>query len=153
MRKTAVIHANAMVINRRGVLITGDSGSGKTQLCVALLKRGHRIIADDAVKLTLSNQQLIASAPARTFNWIALTPQTIESITQLFGNSALITQHRLHVHVHLDSFYHQTSRYSLTQSLLQLPIEPYTARDPAAFELLIQNRLNCPPNDWQEATC
>ncbi|OGT53417.1 MAG: hypothetical protein A3F17_02555 [Gammaproteobacteria bacterium RIFCSPHIGHO2_12_FULL_41_15] len=52
-----IIHGNAMVINNKGVLIIGPTGSGKSELCLKLLDRGHQLIADDAVEIKHSSTQ------------------------------------------------------------------------------------------------
>ncbi|MGB0505392.1 MAG: HPr kinase/phosphorylase [Pikeienuella sp.] len=57
------LHASAVDLNGRGVLITGPAGSGKSSLTAALISLGARLTADDVVRLTVARRQLIASAP------------------------------------------------------------------------------------------
>lgn len=59
-----VLHASAVDIEGRGVLILGASGSGKSGLALTLMGYGARLVADDRVVLHRSNKGLIASAPA-----------------------------------------------------------------------------------------
>jgi serine kinase of HPr protein (carbohydrate metabolism regulator) len=65
----ANLHASALVIGDRGLVVTGPSGSGKTALCLALLDRcrasGHfaRLISDDQIYLRRAGERLIAEAP------------------------------------------------------------------------------------------
>lgn len=58
------IHATAVVLAGRGVLILGASGSGKSALALELMARGARLVADDRVELRLREGAVLASAPA-----------------------------------------------------------------------------------------
>lgn len=135
----AIIHANAMQMYGCGILITGDTGSGKSKLCQQLIKRGHAIIADDAVALTIKKQQLIAAAPSTTYDTMSLAGQLL-SISQTFGESTLIQHHPLHLHVALDITHHQFSQQPHTQKLKQIHYRPRP--DAREFELLVQNALD-----------
>jgi serine kinase of HPr protein (carbohydrate metabolism regulator) len=61
---TATIHASCVAIGDRAVLISGASGSGKSDLALRLIDRGAMLVSDDYTALTLKNSQLTASAPA-----------------------------------------------------------------------------------------
>ncbi len=58
------VHGTAVAIQGRGVLITGPSGSGKSDLALRLIDRGGVLVADDQVELIARDGQLHASAPA-----------------------------------------------------------------------------------------
>ena len=58
------LHASCIVIQGKGVLLLGDSGSGKSDLAIRLMSRGAMLVADDQVEITLANQTLYASPPA-----------------------------------------------------------------------------------------
>lgn len=58
-----VIHATAVSFRGRGVLITGEAGSGKSTLGLQLLQLGCDLVADDRVNLTRFGDQIIASSP------------------------------------------------------------------------------------------
>lgn len=57
-------HATCVAVNGKGILITGPSGSGKSDLALRLLAEGARLIADDQVEVTAESAVLIARAPA-----------------------------------------------------------------------------------------
>lgn len=57
------VHATAVAVERRGVLLLGPSGSGKSDLALRLIDGGGRLIADDQVVLTRVQDRLIATAP------------------------------------------------------------------------------------------
>lgn len=62
-----IIPALAMKVNGYGILITGESRSGKSNLAFALLDRGHKFIADDAVRLYQKNNFLYIANPQQKF--------------------------------------------------------------------------------------
>ena len=73
-----------------GVLITGDSGIGKSEAAVELVKRGHRLIADDAVEIKkVSEHMLIGTAPDLIRNYIELRGIGIINVAKLFGIGAI----------------------------------------------------------------
>ena len=57
-------HGVLVEVYGEGILILGDSGIGKSELAIELVKRGHRLVADDAVELRkVSNRQIMGTAP------------------------------------------------------------------------------------------
>ncbi len=60
---TETIHASTVAIDRRAVMITGASGSGKSDLALRLLDRGFTLVSDDQTIVRRSEERLIASAP------------------------------------------------------------------------------------------
>ena len=57
------VHASTVAVEGRGVLITGPSGSGKSDLALRLLDRGYSLVSDDQTIVKRDGEQLIASAP------------------------------------------------------------------------------------------
>ena len=69
-----------------GILILGDSGIGKSETAIELIKRGHRLIADDAVEIRrVSSKTLVARAPDLIRHYIELRGIGIVDIRRLFG--------------------------------------------------------------------
>jgi serine kinase of HPr protein (carbohydrate metabolism regulator) len=66
------IHATAVLVGAAGVLIRGDSGSGKSALALALIRRGGRLVADDRLTLSRVNGRLVATAAHATAGLIEL---------------------------------------------------------------------------------
>lgn len=60
---TELIHATAVAIGGRGVLLTGPSGAGKSDLALRLIDRGAQLVSDDQVLVEQQGDSLIASAP------------------------------------------------------------------------------------------
>ena len=83
-------HGVLMEVYGEGVLLIGESGMGKSEAAVELLKRGHRLIADDAVEIRkLSNSLLIGTAPAVIRNYVELRGIGIITVARLFGMGAI----------------------------------------------------------------
>ena len=83
-------HGVLMEVYGEGIFITGESGIGKSETAVELLKRGHRLIADDAVVLKMtSSSQLTGSAPSLIRNYIELRGIGVINVANLFGMGAV----------------------------------------------------------------
>ena len=83
-------HGVLMEIYGEGVLVLGESGMGKSEAAVELLKRGHRLIADDAVEIRkVSGTQLIGTAPVLIRNYVELRGIGIVNVAKLFGIGAV----------------------------------------------------------------
>ena len=79
-------HGVLMEIYGEGVLLTGESGIGKSETAVELIKRGHRLIADDAVEIKrVSSTSLVGSAPPLIQNYIELRGIGIINVATLYG--------------------------------------------------------------------
>jgi serine kinase of HPr protein (carbohydrate metabolism regulator) len=66
------IHATAVLVGADGVLIRGESGSGKSSLALALIERGARLIADDRLTISACHGRIVATAPAAIVGQIEL---------------------------------------------------------------------------------
>ena len=79
-------HGVLMEIYGEGVLLIGESGIGKSETAVELIKRGHRLIADDAVEIKRVNSaSLMGCAPPLIQNYIELRGIGIINVANLFG--------------------------------------------------------------------
>lgn len=83
-------HGVLMEIYGEGVLLIGESGIGKSEAAVELLKRGHRLIADDAVEIRkVTNGSLVGTCPELIRNYIELRGLGIINVVQIFGVGAV----------------------------------------------------------------
>lgn len=83
-------HGVLMNIYGQGVLILGDSGIGKSETAIELVKRGHRLIADDAVEIKkVSPHELVGSAPPVLKHYIELRGIGVINVAKLFGMGAV----------------------------------------------------------------
>ena len=84
------IHGVLVDVYGEGVLITGESGIGKSEAALELIKRGHRLVSDDAVEIRkVSEETLIGSAPDITKHFIELRGIGIIDVKTLFGVSSV----------------------------------------------------------------
>ena len=82
-------HGVLMNIYGQGVLILGDSGIGKSETAIELLKRGHRLVADDAVEIRRISNSLFGTAPEIIRHYIEIRGVGVIDVQQLFGMGAV----------------------------------------------------------------
>ena len=79
-------HGVLVEVYGEGILILGDSGIGKSETAIELVKRGHRLIADDAVEIKrVSNKTLVGTAPELIRHYIELRGLGIVDVRRIFG--------------------------------------------------------------------
>lgn len=84
------VHGVLVDIFGEGVLITGESGIGKSEAALELIKRGHRLVTDDVVEIRrMSEETLIGTAPAITKHFIEVRGIGIVDVKTLFGVSSV----------------------------------------------------------------
>ena len=98
-------HGVLVEVYGEGVLILGDSGIGKSETAIELVKRGHRLIADDAVEIKrVSNQTLVGTAPDLIRYYIELRGIGIVDVRRLFGMGAVKATERIDLVIKLESW-------------------------------------------------
>ena len=84
------VHGVLVDVYGEGVLITGESGIGKSEAALELVKRGHRLVTDDVVELRkVSDETLVGTAPDITKHFIELRGVGIIDVKALFGASSV----------------------------------------------------------------
>ena len=95
-------HGVLMEIYGEGILIIGESGIGKSETAVELIKRGHRLIADDAVEIKqVSPTMLVGTAPNLIRNYIELRGIGIINVAKLFGVGAVKAENEINLVVNI----------------------------------------------------
>ena len=95
-------HGVLMEIYGEGVLLVGESGIGKSETAVELLKRGHRLIADDAVEIRKSTRKaLLGTAPELIRNYVELRGIGIINVAKLFGMGAVKLENEINLVVNI----------------------------------------------------
>ena len=123
-------HGVFVEVYGEGILILGDSGVGKSETAIELVKRGHRLIADGAVEIRRGfNNSLVGTAPELIRHYIELRGIGVIDVQQLFGMSAVILEAQIDLVVHLeqwreDKFYDRFGLDEETVDILgvELPI-------------------------------
>ena len=83
-------HGVLIEVYGEGILLVGDSGVGKSETAIELIKRGHRLIADDAVEIRrVSSKSLVGQAPENIRHFIELRGIGIISARRIFGMGAV----------------------------------------------------------------
>jgi HPr kinase/phosphorylase len=98
-------HGVLIEIYGEGVFITGESGVGKSETAIELVKRGHRLVADDAVEIKrVSNKTLVGTAPDLIRYYIELRGIGIVDVRRLFGMGAVKATERIDLVIKLESW-------------------------------------------------
>ena len=82
-------HGVLVEVFGEGVLITGDSGVGKSETAIELIKRGHRLVADDAVEIRRIGDTLTGTAPELIRHYLEVRGIGVVDIQKLFGMSGV----------------------------------------------------------------
>ncbi len=96
-------HGVFVEVYGEGILIVGDSGVGKSEAAIELVKRGHRLIADDAVQIKkVSDRTLVGSAPDIIRNYVELRGIGIIDVSRLFGMGAVKATEKIDLVINLE---------------------------------------------------
>ena len=107
-------HGVLVEVYGEGILILGDSGVGKSETAIELVKRGHRLIADDAVELRrVSYRKILGTAPANIRHFIELRGIGIINVARLFGIGAVKNSVEVEMVIELEAW-DRTKNYDRT---------------------------------------
>ena len=96
-------HGVLVDVYGEGILLLGDSGVGKSETAIELVKRGHRLIADDAVDITrVSAKTLVGRAPELIRYYVELRGIGIVDVRRLFGMGAVNESMRVDLIINLE---------------------------------------------------
>jgi HPr kinase/phosphorylase len=95
-------HGVLVEIYGEGVLLLGESGVGKSETAIELVKRGHRLIADDAVEIRRVANTLMGTAPKLIRHYIELRGIGVVDVRQLFGMSAIKIESQIDLIINLE---------------------------------------------------
>ena len=96
-------HGVLVEVYGEGVLILGESGIGKSETAIALVERGHRLIADDAVEIKrVSAKTLVGSAPSLIKHYVELRGIGIIDVRHIYGMGAIKDTEKIDLVIHLE---------------------------------------------------
>lgn len=98
-------HGCLVEVYGEGMLLLGDSGVGKSEATIELIKRGHRLIADDAVEIKrVSDKTLVGSAPELIRHYVELRGIGIVDVRRLFGMGAVKETEKIDLVIQLENW-------------------------------------------------
>lgn len=96
-------HGVLVEVYGEGILLVGDSGVGKSETAIELIKRGHRLIADDAVEIRrVSGKSLVGQSPENIRHFIELRGIGIINARRIFGMGAVKLQEKIDMCINLE---------------------------------------------------
>jgi HPr kinase/phosphorylase len=96
-------HAGLMDVYGIGIMITGDSGVGKSETALELVKRGHRMVADDVVEIKkLSETELLGKSPEIIQHMMEIRGMGIIDVRELYGVGAVMLEKTIELVIHLE---------------------------------------------------
>ncbi len=101
-------HGVLVEVYGEGILLLGESGVGKSETAIELIKRGHRLIADDAVEIRkVSSKTLVGSSPENIRHFIELRGIGIINARRIFGMGAVKTTEKIDMVINLEPWENQ----------------------------------------------
>ncbi len=125
-------HGVLVEVYGEGILLLGESGVGKSETAIELVKRGHRLIADDAVEIRrVSNKSLVGSAPDNIRHFIELRGIGIINASRIFGAGAVKLTEKIDLVINLEQWdinkaYDRMGLEKQTTEILELKIPSLT---------------------------
>ena len=130
-------HGVLVEVYGEGILLLGESGVGKSETAIELIKRGHRLVADDAVEIRrVSDKTLVGSSPANIRHFMELRGVGIVDIKAIFGIGSIVRRSRIDLVIHLE-FWQEGKDYDrlgnkektmeilgVELPLIELPVRP-----------------------------
>lgn len=98
------IHGVLLSIYGKGVVITGDSGVGKSETALELIRRGHVLVADDRVDVTRIHNTIFGRAPEILRGMLEIRGIGIIDVTKMFGASSSLDNSEIDVIIHLEKW-------------------------------------------------
>lgn len=99
---TTRIHGVLMDVYGIGILITGESGIGKSETALELIKRGHRLVTDDAVEIKEVDGELVGTSPEITMGMLEVRGIGIIDVASLYGLSSMLQEKDINLLMHFE---------------------------------------------------
>ena len=96
------IHGGLLDVFGAGILLVGESGVGKSETAMELIKRGHRLVADDSVVIKRIEKGLIGSAPERIRYFMELRGIGIINVKNMYGSGSVLGEKEVDLEIFLE---------------------------------------------------
>lgn len=96
------VHGVLMDVFGAGILLMGNSGVGKSETAMELIKRGHRLVADDSVLIRRIENDLVGTAPERIRYFMELRGIGIINVKNMYGSGAVMTEKAIELVMELE---------------------------------------------------
>lgn len=101
---STAIHGVLMDISGVGILLTGNSGVGKSETAMELIKRGHRLVADDSVIVKRVENELIGTAPDRIRYFMELRGIGIINVKNMYGSGSVLDEKEVELVIEMETW-------------------------------------------------
>lgn len=98
------VHGVLLSIYGKGVMITGESGMGKSETALELIRRGHVLVADDRVDISRIHNTLIGQAPELLKGMLEIRGIGIIDVAKMFGSSSTLAKNEVDLIIHLEKW-------------------------------------------------
>lgn len=99
------LHGVLVQIYGKGVLLTGESGMGKSEIALELIKKGHLLIADDRVDCFLIHKEIVGQSPAVLKEMLEIRGVGIINVSKMFGVSTVLDKTKIDLNIHLEPWH------------------------------------------------
>ncbi|MDE7159070.1 MAG: HPr(Ser) kinase/phosphatase, partial [Clostridiales bacterium] len=89
------VHGVLMDVFGVGIMLTGNSGVGKSETAMELIKRGHRLVADDSVLIKRVENELVGTAPERIRYFMELRGIGIINVKNMYGSGSVLNEKQI----------------------------------------------------------
>ena len=96
------VHGGLLDVFGAGILLIGESGVGKSETAMELIKRGHRLVADDSVLIKKVENELVGSAPERIRYFMELRGIGIINVKNMYGSGSVMTEKEIELVMELE---------------------------------------------------
>lgn len=141
-----IIHGELLSVYGKGVLILGESGMGKSEIALELIKRGHVLVADDRVDVARINNRIVGHAPELLKGMLEIRGVGIIDVTKMFGGATVLDTCDVQLVIQLEKFDTNKDYYRIGDNSnstypildLNLPLLTLPVREGRSMGILIE---------------
>ncbi|MBQ7889080.1 MAG: HPr(Ser) kinase/phosphatase [Erysipelotrichaceae bacterium] len=98
------LHGVLLSVYGKGVLIVGESGMGKSEIALELIRRGHVLVADDRVDVARIHNKITGHAPELLEGMLEIRGVGVIDVAKMFGGASLLEDTEVHLVIHLEKY-------------------------------------------------